>query len=430
MRLRQHHSFRVRQRSVRMPKTIKRHPAALVVITPVLLVTASFLGLFGLEDLSEALAFTGRFTGLLLMIAAVAAILGLIGALDHWFSRRFEYSGLVALIGTATAVVANVMLLVVTVKDGLDAVGYFVLWCALIAGSVWACYTVYRTSVSIPAPKTVGLAAIVSASVAIANFGYTQLYLPYQQEPRPILQAEFGTPTLSADRQNFALPVTFRFENRSNVGLYLLGSAFTVAGRRAIVEHADRPLAVQRTEAETGQQISQRTDNQSAEAVEMGRWEATFGEWVDPGVTDITTKIIELPVKTRYDQLLIRAQAQIARRDRIRLDPAFTDKQYLSWMHHQKQPDWTLGQDFIRYRGRIWENNSVAQRTRDPRYLTLWWFFNRTAGTQMATDIARTNELDRNVLSEETERMASRYGLVEITSNWETRSLWDVKHPQ
>ncbi|MEU8512869.1 hypothetical protein AB0C76_14935 [Kitasatospora sp. NPDC048722] len=391
----------------------------------VLLVTALFLGFFGVEDVSEALAYTGRFTGVLLLLGAVATLLGAVAVVDYWFRRSFAYSGMVALLGTATAAVANGMLLVATLRDG-DSTAYTLLWCVLTAGSAWAAVTVYRTSVVIPSPKRVAAAVIVSAAVAVANFGYTQLYQPYETEADPILDVTLEQPVLRADGKAFALPVTIRFENRSNVGLYLLAPEFNVMGRRAPLSQTDRLTSEWRDDMVQGKQLSRWEINESPQLVEAGSW-TVFGSLIAAHQTFTTNRVVELPVDTPYDQVQVRASTAIARRDRLSLDAFGTPGEY-SWQSHHGAPR-GLGistADYVTYRGRIHENNAIAEHTRDPRYVTMWWVFG-DSGSGAAGTIARDGEDDEPATGAEAVQLADRYGLSFLNKGWVVKSLWGIK---
>lgn len=140
----------------------------------------------GVEDLSEALTYTGRITGAILILVAGLSLLGAAAVVDHWGRNIFPYSGMVALIGTVAASLTNAMLLLETFRDG-DSTLYRVLFGLLTTGSAWAVLTVWRTSVVIPSPKRVAAAVIVSSALATANFGYQHLYQPSQHGVRPLV---------------------------------------------------------------------------------------------------------------------------------------------------------------------------------------------------------------------------------------------------
>lgn len=81
---------------------------------------------------------------------------------------------MVALIGAFAALLTNALLVVETARG--DSRAYLALFVALTAGSAWAVFAVWRTAVRIPAPKRVAAALVVSSAIAIANFGYQNLY--------------------------------------------------------------------------------------------------------------------------------------------------------------------------------------------------------------------------------------------------------------
>lgn len=412
-------------RVLRTPQRARRRPAAMVVILPVLLTTAFYLGFFGFEDWDEALADIGRLTGVLMLAACLVTLLGVAGVLDHWFRRRWQYSGLIALLGAGTALVADLMLLVTTITVG-DSAGYLTLWCVLAAGSAWAVITIYRTSVVIPAPRQVALTALVSTALAVTNFGYVQLYQPYRREPRPELQVKFDAPVFRQDRRAFALPVVFTFENRSDVGLYVLGTTFTVMGRRASVRLGEQSPSALKFDVEDLRQLSRYTNYQQLEAVDMGTFESVTGGWIDPRSTLVATRLVELPAGTPYDQLLVNATAVVARRDRMRLDPSYGATRDFSWRSHRTVPGWLQGTDFVRLQGRIYNDNAIAAHLQAPRYVTLWWTFNRRNGAMVFAEITRKDEAGRPLSLREGDQLTNTYGLSEVGTGWQTRSLWDI----
>ncbi|MFE0514035.1 hypothetical protein [Streptomyces sp. NPDC058964] len=415
-----------RSRSVRTPKRMERSGAALVLIVLVLLVTSGFLCFFGVEDVSEALAYTWRFTGILLILASAIVLLAAVAAVDHWIRRSFAYSGLVALLGSITAAVSGLMLLIVTLRDG-DSRGYLLLWTVLAVGSVWASVNIYRTSIVIPSPRRVAAGVAVSAGIAAVNFGYTQLYQPYHAEPNPLLDVTLGSPVLAADKKAFALPVTIRFENRSNVGLYLLAPEFHVMGRTVHLSSTDRLAPQWRNDVEAGNPLSRREVSQPLHLVQANNW-AVFGNWLAAHQSFTTTRIVELPTNTPFDQIQVRASTGIARGDRLSIETFGSPTSY-SWENpHQEMPKWqaegTAG--YVVYHGRIHENNAIAEHTRDPRFVTIWWNFG-DKGAGVSGVIARRGEESRPLTGTETAELANRYGFEFVNKGWVVRSLWDLK---
>ncbi|MFL4951315.1 hypothetical protein ACJ6WE_29125 [Streptomyces sp. MMS24-I31] len=389
-----------------------------------LVVTACFLGRFGVEDVTEALAFTGNFAGLMMLVAAAVALVGAVAVPALYLRSGSSYIKLFALVGTATAFVANLMLMVSTVRDG-ESVPYTVLWCVLAPVSAWSVVAVYRTPVDIPAPKSVGVAAAVAALVAAANFGYNQLYQPYKEMPSPEVTVVLGDPVLSPEKKAFVLPVHFTFENRSDVGMYMLGSQFWVAGRDEKTVSSARSGPVWRTDFERGWASNRWALTPSTRIITFGVWMPDFGSWLAPHETFTTTRMVQLPIGIPYDEIRVFADMACARTDRMWVESNWTRES--SWGPGVKHPGWVKkGFDFLHYRTRIRENNSIAEHTREPRYLDYWWLFGDNPGYAFP-DITKKSEAGRNLTDEEGHRLYSRYGLARINSGYVSRSLWDLK---
>ncbi|WP_234426240.1 hypothetical protein [Streptomyces kebangsaanensis] len=403
----------------------------MVLILLVLLVTAPVLGWFGIEDLGEALTYTGRVTGAVLVLVSATVLLGAAAVVDHWFRNSFPYSGMVALIGVVAALLANATLLLETFKDG-DSTAYLVLWSLLTAGSAWAVSAVWRTSVVIPAPKRVAAALIVSSSLAVANFGYQYLFQPYQHGAKPLVTMTVGKPVLSQDRKAFAVAVDIRLENRSDVGFYLLGTEFHAMGERVPLSTKDRLRKQWRADAKQWgifhdkHPLSRREINQPGELVAAQPW-MPVGDWTEAGDVSVTRILVQLPVNTPYDQLAFYATASFARKDRLGLDQleskgySWSGGKVPQWLRNNKTPS-----DFVIYRGRAYENNAIATHTMDPRYVTVYWKFG-TNGAGLVEVIARSGEEDRELSEAESRAVRSRYGLVDVETGPIEQTLWNVK---
>ncbi|MEU5091354.1 hypothetical protein [Streptomyces sp. NPDC021356] len=404
----------------------------MAVILLVLLVTTLMMGWFGLEDFVHALTFPGRLTGAVLIAVAFTALLGSAAVVDHWLWRSFPYSGMVALIGAFAALLTNALLVVET-RSG-DSVAYLVLFGALTAGSAWAVFAVWRTAVMIPAPKRVAAALIVSSAIAIANFGYQNLYQPYQRETRPLVRMALGDPVLNQDRKEFAVPVDITLENRGDVGFYVLGTEFHAMAERVPLSPKDRLRRQWRSDAEQWSRsqevnpLSRREIHQPGEMVEARPW-MPYGQWIESSDTFATRVVVQLPLDTPYDQLAFYATASLARKDRLGLEPPLQFKAY-SWSG-KEVPTWVKeqqksGLDSIIYRARVHENNAIDERTRDPRYVTVYWRFG-THGASVATIVSRRGEEDHIPTGAEERELVSRYGLVDVLTGPMERSLWDIK---
>ena len=413
----------------RIPRTRpRRSRVAVVVIVVVFLLTTLLLGWFGVEDLEKALTFPGRITGAVLIVVALTTLLGAAAVVDHWFWNSFAYSGLVALIGASAAFLTNAMLLVETCKNGESRFWPTVLG-VLTAGSAWAVFVVWRTSVVIPAPKRLAAALIVSSAIAVANFGYQSLYEPSQRTAKPLIKLTMGTPVLSQDRKAFAVPVDISLENHSDVGFYVLGTEIHAMGERVTLSAKDRLRQQWRADAEQWNNFQEKNPLSRREVHQPGELVAAqpvmpYGEWIEENDSYTTRVVVQMPINTPYDRVAFYASASFARKDRLGLGPALRFEGY-SWggghvPRWMKSPDL----DSVVYRGRVHENNAIDEYTRETRYVSVYWSFG-THGASVSTVIARNGE-DKTAPSDS----GSRYGLVDSETGPIERTLWDIKKTQ
>ncbi|MFI0716006.1 hypothetical protein ACH4SK_36455 [Streptomyces inhibens] len=402
-------------------------------IVLVLLMTTALLAKFGFEDFVHDLTFAGRITGAVLLVVAFTTLVGAAAVLDHCIRQSFPYSGLVALISTFAALLTNIFLLVQTVRNGESAF-YMALFGALVTGSAYAVFAVWRTSVVIPAPKRVAAALIVSSVIAIANFGYQNLYQPFQRQTQPLITLSMGKPVLSKDRTAFAVPVDVTLHNHGDVGFYVLGTEVHAMGKKVPLSPKDRLRKQWRTDAEQWSKssevnpLSRREMNQPGELVEAKPW-MPFGSWVESNDTFATRVVVQLPMDTPYDQVAIYATANLARKDRLVLGAPLNFVAY-SW-GREKVPGWMKeqqrgGHDSLIFRARVHENNAIDEQTRDRRFVTVYWTFG-TQGASLVSSIARKGEVDREFTPEESRELESRYGLVNLVTGPVERTLWDIK---
>lgn len=400
-------------------------------VTAVLVVTTFVLGSFGFDDASTALTFPGRITGVVLIGVAVITVCGAVAVLDHWWWKRFPYSGMVALIGVTAAFLTNLWLLVKAVTGG-DSAYYWALFGVLTAGSAWAVHAVLRTSVVIPAPKRVAAAVIISAVVPLVNFGYQDFYQPSQIGAKPVIRLTPGNPVLSQDRKAFAVPVDIEIVNRSEVGFYVLGAEFHAMGERVRLSTRDRLRGQWRDDAEQWSKyqernpLSRREIHQPGELVSAEPWMLP-GFWIEANDSFVTRTVVRLPLNTPYDQVAFYATANLAREDKLFLYP-LEFKGY-SWQGG-KVPQWLQkGQkdfDSLVYRARVHENNALDDRLMAPRYASVYWKFG-THGAQVVVTITRSGEDNRVQNPVESLKLRHRYGLVDVQTGPIERTLWDIK---
>ncbi|MGV9247163.1 hypothetical protein [Streptomyces sp. NPDC003710] len=397
---------------------------AVVLILLVFVATTLLLGGFGIDNLENALTFPGRITGAVLVVVALTTFFGAVAVVDHWFWNGFAYSGVVALIGAMAAFLANAMLLLEISKNG-ESPSYQALLAALTAGSGWAVFTLWRTSAVIPAPKRLAAALIVPSVIAIANFGYQNLYEPSQHGAKPLIKVTTGTPVLSQDRKEFAVPVDVSIENHSDKAFYVLGAEIHALGERVPLSDKDRLRQQWRSDAKQWNKsqernpLSRREIHQPGELV--GAQQLTgSGHHIEANDTSTTRLVVQLPIDTPYDRVAFYATASFARKDRFSLTPQLRFEGY-SW-DGTKEPQWmkSMDLDALVYRGRVHESNSIDDHTKDARYVTVYWCFG-THDVRVQSVIARKGE---EVTKPEA---SSRYGLVDADTGPIERTLWDIK---
>ncbi|MFF4315510.1 hypothetical protein [Streptomyces sp. NPDC001507] len=398
---------------------------SLIVITVVLLLTAAALGNFGARDLLSALTFPGRLTGAVLIVVAATALLGVGALMDHWLRHTCDHSGLIALFATFVTFLANSLLFVELLRDA-DAIRYKVLFGALTAGSAWAVFAVGRTLKVIPTPKRVATALLATTVIALANFGYQNLYLPSQREIKPIIKLTMDDPVPSKDHKAFSVPVNITLENHSDVSFDVLGTELHAMAQKVSLSQEDRLRRQWRIDAEKWTSfertdpLSRREVHQPGQLVEAQPW-MRYGDQI--GANDVLTArvVVQLPMDTPYDQVAFYASAHLTRKDRVSLDHLV--HMGYSWSGNQV-PQWVKGKkgyDSIMYESRIHENNAIDRETRDPRYIDVFWQF----GTHGA-NILESISVNHGKL-ESGEEGQNRYGIRIIEAGPVERTLWDIK---
>ncbi|WP_250400135.1 hypothetical protein [Streptomyces cellostaticus] len=407
----------------------------MAVILLVLLGTTVLLSWFGLGCFIHALTFPGRLTGAVLIAVAFSALIAAGAVLDHWVRHGFQYSGLVVLIGVFAALMANAMLLLRTLRSG-DSVTFQALFGALVAGSAWAVFAVWRTSVTIPAPKRMAAALVVSSVLAVANFAYQNLYLPNRHQVRPLITLSVGKALPSKDRKAFAVPIDITIQNPADVGFYVLGTEFHAMGERVRLSLRDRLRDEWRSDAQQWARssgeinpLSRREIRQPGELMEAKPW-ILPGDWIEPGDSFTTRMVVQVPVDTPYDQMAFYATAKLARKDQIVLDPpinfvaaSWRGGDVASWVKEQQKS----GLDSLVYRARVHENNAIDENTRDPRFVFVYWTFG-PHGAGVQTSVTREGAgRDEKISGQEQRELVSRYGLTDIAAGPVERTLWDIK---
>ncbi|MFF4843707.1 proton-conducting transporter membrane subunit [Streptomyces collinus] len=401
-------------------------PVSLVLITLVLLATTGMLGWFGYEDVVTALRFSGRLTGAVLVAVAFTTLLGAIAAADHWLSRKYQYSGVIALIGSFAATLTNLLVWAEILKNG-DYWYYKVVFGLLTVGSAWAAFTVFRTLDEIPAPKRVAATLVVTTVIAVANFGYQNLYQPTQRETLPVVRLDVGKSMQNRGGKSFSVPVDIQIENRGDAAFYVLGTEFHAMAEKVGMSRKDRSIRDWRDDVESWKDfraynpVSRREMHQRGQLVSAQPW-MPYGHWIYAKDTFSARVVVQLPKKTKYDQLTFYAGVHLTRKDLSSVEHLKPSGN--SWEKKPRVAAWVKDQkDFssLAYKSRIRENNAIDARTRKPRYITVYWQFGQHGVNVFETINARGDK------DESQESVENRYGVRQVDTGPVATTLWDVK---
>ncbi|WP_229899898.1 hypothetical protein [Streptomyces capoamus] len=389
--------------------------------------TTGMLGWLGYEDVVTALRFTGRLTGAVLVAVAFTTLLGAVAAADHWLSGKYDSSGVIALIGTFAAALTNLFVWAEILKNG-DYWYFQVLFGLLTVGSVWAAFTVYRTLDQIPAPKRVAATLVVTTVIAVANFGYQNLYQPSQRETLPVIRLDVGKAMQNRGGRSFSVPVDIEIENRGDAAFYVLATEFHAMAEQVRLSRKDRSTRDWRADAERWKDfraynpVSRREIHQPGVLVSAQPW-MPYGRWIYAKDMFSARVVVQLPKKNRYDQLTFYAGAHLTRKDLSSVDRLKASGS--SWENKSRVAAWVKKQkDFssLAYESRIRENNSIDARTRKARYITVYWQFGQH-GVNLLETINTSGGKD-----ESQDVVENRYGVRQVYTGPVTTTLWDVKN--
>lgn len=355
-------------------------------VTPIamvlgLLVAAAFLGLMGISDVAGAITYVGRLTGVLMIAGAGICLIAAVAVFDYWGQENVKFSGVFVLLGAMTALVANLMMMSVQIQGG-DYTPYVFAWITLIAWSIWALWTLLhkrRAWKEIPAPRQFAIGVLASGIIALGNFAYTQIYAPYSDPGNVSSDVEFGKPVARAGGGTL-LPVKFKVSNMGKVGMYVVGSTYSVLGQYAEKEALRGQADWMEELTENGDSaIHQNIGPERSDLIQSGRV-LDLDSWLDAGESITEERIIELDKASPYEAIVASSEIVVVRRDRVILEDVSTDHSWNDWLQQKEQaPNWVtrnaVGKNvpFVRYVYRLNPSVAALRFTRTPKYLTSWW---------------------------------------------------------
>lgn len=262
--------------------------------------------IIGQADVSTALTYFGRLTGGFLLGAALITGIAALAVVNHrWGSRHLEYSGVIVMLGVLVVLGTSLMLLIVHVQ-GQDYSRYssLLLWILFLFWSFWVLWQLYRQNVlrGTAYPKKFAVGVAITGVIAGANFMYSQVYEPSVSPINLSVTTKFGTPRPHPDAMRIYLPLTVNLENKSQVGLYLLGSIYYVSrvvGEYTATPRKDTDLLA---ELDQGRSTLDRFMNVSEyELVSTGNFIRPLLDSLNPGEKREFEHVVVLPRSAEYD---------------------------------------------------------------------------------------------------------------------------------
>ncbi|MGA5038301.1 hypothetical protein ACPCA8_14730 [Streptomyces capoamus] len=331
-----------------------------------------------MKDTFDALTFAGRLLGILVMTAGLVEVAAAMAAFEFWGQRRLRHAGVTVLIGISIVAVADIVFLVLQIQNRyLNPL--LLLWGSLALWTVWAMRALTRQNIwaTIPHPKGVALGVVVSAAIGATSIAYSQVYLPYSTPVRPDLSVSFGQPNLSTDGTYIRLPAHLEIRNESSVGVYVIGSLWTVAGE----PDTFNPRGTEMNEYMDG--LSQGSLGvYGHNRFGLVQLLSTAGvvvapEEIPPGGKVMRDQLVDVPLKTGLSNIRVFAQLEVLRGDRYRPGRAHTETSWdpHSHRHIKDAPAWAArpGDEFIHHYFKIYRSSEILNLTHATDYASEWW---------------------------------------------------------
>ncbi|MFB7256514.1 hypothetical protein [Streptomyces nojiriensis] len=399
-----------------------------------LLVSGAVLFRVGLTDTLGALTFGGRVMGVVFLLAALVEAVAAVAVLDHWGKRATRYAGQCVLLGVVVVAVTSLMFLILQWEGGYRA-GFFALWVALVAWSGWALWEVSRQKVwqGVPHPKGFATGVALSALIGSASVAYSAMYTPYVAPPKVPFMVAFGKPTLNAARTILYVPAHLTFRNEGSISIFVVGTQWSATMWPSAFREKGTGLARWRDELGDGWDTYRHEDFNAPVRLLAAGQITSAGSRLDPGDDFSKQAVIEVPLKdAEQGRVELEATVSFIRADRCKLANSYPHSIEYSWdvdsadrKHVRDAPRWLAnpGDDFFRYRSRIYRSSAVMNMTQAPDWAAMWWVIPKWRAGKlfapgetvpyMQVHIARDPD-SREVLSEDEQEP---YGM-------KTRSTW------
>ncbi|MEV0186496.1 hypothetical protein AB0I54_45970 [Streptomyces sp. NPDC050625] len=377
-----------------------------------LLVSAVVLFRVGLSDALRALTFGGRVMGAVFLASAVVELVAAGAVLDFWGRRVTRYAGQAVLLGVSIVTVTSLVLLVLQWEGGYLA-GWFWLWTGLVAWAVWAVWVVAREKVwqGVPHPRSFATGVALSALIGSASVTYSAMYVPYVAPPKVPFMVSFGKPVLNPDRKRLYVPARVTFRNEGSVSIFVIGTLWSAQLWPSAFRAQGTERKEWRQELGDGWDTNRQEEFNAAPRLLAAGQISNAGSRLDPGDDFSKDAVVEVPLEAGQGRVELLASVSFIRADRCKLANSYADSIERSWNadspkqeHVRDAPAWLAeqGDDYFRYRSRIYRSSEVMRMTQAPDWAAMWWVIPKgnDAIPFMQVNISRDPD-GREVLSED-----------------------------
>ncbi|MFI6757944.1 hypothetical protein ACIBF5_02190 [Micromonospora sp. NPDC050417] len=394
-----------------MTKSRRTFSAFICITTPATFLAVAVIALsVGLSGLTQGSTFASKMMGAFFVGTGIALLTGAIASsatlprsirLGELTAQQIALSGsahrqLAILSGFCATTVTGVLVLAQTISGDLDAR----VWVALflfISSTVALAVIIACLKPSSLLPRKLAAGAAISSLLAIGNFTYSSIYLPYAEEPLVSVSPTFGavSPHPTGDDLMLPLSVEFKFGRTEAV---IMVATYIVLGRRAKVTEHKRTLNELRLDLYQGRDASTRTSVADFEFIQGGYLLGSQSRY-SRGLTTRVDRIVLLPTPVEYDSIELRTTVSYMRADRAFIvDP---DSE-VPTRGGQRPPDWTDIPETPYYKNSHWrlvERNALNSLVRDPVWVSHWWVLGAEGGPPDPTEylvLTRRKPTDRS----------------------------------
>ncbi|WP_412079506.1 hypothetical protein ACLF6K_38830 (plasmid) [Streptomyces xanthophaeus] len=360
--------------SATWPDRAARRRVTIALLAAGLVASMLLLARVGTVDALGALTFSGRLTGVLLVLSGAVQGVAAVAVLDYWGKRTLTYAGPLVLVGVLIAVGTEALLLIVWFQER-EWTPYLPVFLALSLWSLWAGWVVWRERAwkGIPHPKSFTAGVVATALLASANFAYSALYQPQAALFHFVVEVKFGTPRTDPKRPLVYLPVKFRVANDGAVPAHIVNSIYWIKGRESVFDAGKTELdtAQQRVDAESRTNTEPRVRPTAYRTIDTGTV-VQPGAWIGPGADFNMERVVAIPTDAPFDLVIPRMAVTFLRGDRGKIGYEYGIPIY-SWKQERDRffdCSATPCTDYVMYHARVRHNNNIINVTRRPRYLS------------------------------------------------------------